>query len=103
MPEMLQSVGRRFRVSHCVEKICDTAGGSYWSRRMRGTVKLEDLRCDGSAHGGCQAGAVSTGKKNGCVLLVVETGQMPSPEDYGVPVSLGADQGSLPKRHSAYG
>jgi hypothetical protein len=56
MPEMLQYVGRRFRVSHRVEKICDTAGGSYWSRRMRGTVMLEDLRCDGSAHGGCQAG-----------------------------------------------
>jgi hypothetical protein len=56
MPEMLQYVGRRFRVSHRVEKICDTAGGTYWSRRMRGTVMLEDLRCDGSAHGGCQAG-----------------------------------------------
>ena len=56
MPEMLQYVGRRFRVSHRVEKICDTAGGTYVSRRMRGTVMLEDLRCDGSAHGGCQAG-----------------------------------------------
>jgi hypothetical protein len=56
MPEMLLYVGRRFRVSHRVEKICDTAGGSYLSRRMHGTVMLEDLRCDGSAHGGCQAG-----------------------------------------------
>ena len=59
MPEMLQYLGRRFRVSHRVEKICDTAGGTYLSRRMRSTVMLEDLRCDGSAHGGCQAGMPS--------------------------------------------
>ncbi len=56
MPEMLRYVGKRFTVSRRVEKICDTAGGSYWSRRVRDTVFLEDLRCDGSAHGGCQAG-----------------------------------------------
>ncbi len=56
MPEMLKYVGRRFSVSRRVEKICDTAGGTYLSRRMRSTVLLEDLRCDGSGHGGCQAG-----------------------------------------------
>ena len=56
MPEMLRYVGRRFSVSRCVEKICDTAEGTATSRRMRRTVLLEDLRCDGSAHGGCQAG-----------------------------------------------
>src|SRR5262245_2267501 len=55
MPEMLQYVGRRFRVSRRVEKICDTVGRSYWSRRMHATVLLENLRCDGSGHGGCQA------------------------------------------------
>lgn len=56
MPEMLEHVGRRFRVSHRVEKICATAGGTTPGRRMRSTVFLDDLRCDGSAHGGCQAG-----------------------------------------------
>jgi hypothetical protein len=60
MPEMLQFVGRRFTVSRRVEKICDTAGKvpgePSVSRRMRRTVYLEDLRCDGSSHGGCQAG-----------------------------------------------
>jgi hypothetical protein len=55
MPEMLQYVGRRFTVSRRVEKVCDTIAGTG-SRRMRDTVYLEDLRCDGSAHGGCQAG-----------------------------------------------
>jgi len=56
MPEMIQHVGRRFRVSKRVEKICDTAGGTFSSRRMRRTVLLDDLRCDGAGHGGCQAG-----------------------------------------------
>jgi hypothetical protein len=57
MPEMLRHVGRRFTVSRRVEKICDTVtGGPPASRRMRDTVLLDDLRCDGSAHGGCQAG-----------------------------------------------
>lgn len=57
MPEMLQYAGRRFTVARRVEKICDTvSGGLPRSLRMRDTVLLEDLRCDGSAHGGCQAG-----------------------------------------------
>src|SRR5512132_446356 len=57
MVEMLQYSGKRFTVSHRVEKICDTvSGGPPNSRRMRDTVLLDDLRCDGSAHGGCQAG-----------------------------------------------
>jgi len=57
MPEMLRHSGRRFTVSRRVEKICDTvSGGPPNSRRMRDTVLLDDLRCDGSGHGGCQAG-----------------------------------------------
>jgi len=55
MPEMLQYVGRRFTVDRRVEKICDTISQTG-SRRMEGTVYLEDLRCDGSGHDGCQAG-----------------------------------------------
>ena len=55
MPEMLQHVGRRFTVSRRVEKICDTIAMTG-SRRMLDTVYLDDLRCDGSGHGGCQAG-----------------------------------------------
>ena len=55
MPEMLSYVGRRFRVEARMERACDTIspGGT---RRMPETVLLDDLRCDGSAHGGCQAG-----------------------------------------------
>jgi hypothetical protein len=78
MPEMLPYIGRRFRVSKRVEKICDTAGGSYLSRRMRGTVMLEDLRCDGSAHGGCQAGCRLYWKEEW--LRPVENGKEPAAE-----------------------
>ena len=59
MAEMLQYAGKQFSVTHRVEKICDTASGNWdppSSRRMYDTVLLDDLRCDGSAHGGCQAG-----------------------------------------------
>jgi hypothetical protein len=55
MPEMLRHTGRRYTVSRRAEKICDMVAATG-SRRLRSTVYLEDLRCDGSAHGGCQAG-----------------------------------------------
>jgi hypothetical protein len=54
MPEMLQYFGRTFTVAKRVEKICDTIC-PVGSRRMLDTVFLEDLRCDGAAHGGCEA------------------------------------------------
>ena len=55
MPEMLRHVGRRYTVTRRVDKICDTIAATG-SRRMHATVYLDDLRCDGSGHGGCQAG-----------------------------------------------
>jgi hypothetical protein len=55
MPEMIRHVGRRYTVTRRVDKICDTIAATG-SRRMRATVYLDDLRCDGSGHGGCQAG-----------------------------------------------
>jgi hypothetical protein len=57
MPEMLAHCGKRFRVSGRAYKACDTI---EWRqlRKMENAVHLEDLRCDGSAHGGCQAGCL---------------------------------------------
>jgi hypothetical protein len=55
MAEMLRHAGRRYTVSRRVDKICDTVTATG-SRRLKATVYLDDLRCDGSAHGGCQAG-----------------------------------------------
>jgi hypothetical protein len=55
MPEMLAFCGRRLRVQKLALKLCDTITwtGMY---RMRDAVHLEGSRCDGQAHGGCQAG-----------------------------------------------
>lgn len=55
MPEMLRHCGNRYRVRAVAHKTCDTIEGSG-GRRMHDTVHLENLRCDGSAHGGCEAG-----------------------------------------------
>jgi hypothetical protein len=54
MPEMLAFCGRQFRVGKRADKTCDTVKDSGL-RRMRDTVHLENLRCDGSGHAGCQA------------------------------------------------
>ena len=54
MPEMIHHIGRRHTVSRRVDKICNQIDRTG-SRRMRDTVFLADLRCDGSGHGGCQA------------------------------------------------
>lgn len=54
MPEMAAYCGRRFRVRRRADKTCDRVHKSGL-RRMHGTVHLDDLRCDGAAHGGCQA------------------------------------------------
>jgi len=55
MPEMLQYCGRRFRVGAVAHKTCETARRTLKTRRLESTVHLEGLRCDGSAHGGCEA------------------------------------------------
>jgi hypothetical protein len=55
MEEMIVYCGRRFTVSARAEKICDTITWNHTSRRMTDTVFLDDERCDGSGHGGCQA------------------------------------------------
>ncbi len=54
MPEMLAFCGRRLRVSRRADNTC--ALGQ--PRRIEATVHLEQLRCDGSAHRGCEAGCL---------------------------------------------
>ena len=54
MPEMVAYCGRRFTVSYRADKICDTVEYTG-SRRVPSAVYLEDLRCNGSGHDGCQA------------------------------------------------
>jgi hypothetical protein len=54
MPEMLAFYGSVHKVAKRAEKICDTIC-PVGSRRLPGCVYLEDARCEGSAHGGCEA------------------------------------------------
>lgn len=55
MPEMVQYCGKRFRVGAVAHKTCDMVGELGTCRRLQATVHLAGLRCDGLAHGGCQA------------------------------------------------
>jgi hypothetical protein len=54
MPEMLRFFGGTFQVEARVERACDTVNYSG-VRKLNATVLLDDLRCDGSGHAGCQA------------------------------------------------
>lgn len=53
MPEMFAFCGKQFQVSKRAHKTCDPPNGLL-GRRMPNAVHLDDLRCDGAAHGGCQ-------------------------------------------------
>jgi hypothetical protein len=56
-PEMLAFCDKRMRVAKVAHKTCDNirkTGG----RRMHHAVHLQGARCDGAAHGGCQADCV---------------------------------------------
>jgi hypothetical protein len=54
MPEMAKYCGTIGTVFRCVDKIYDY-GGRKDMRRLKDTVSIAGLRCDGSAHDGCQA------------------------------------------------
>lgn len=72
MPEMLPYCGKRFRVYKSVHKISDTIE-LFTMRRMANAVFLEELRCNGASHGGCQAGCLLVWKD--VWLKRVPTGQ----------------------------
>ena len=73
MPEMVPFCGRSFRVHRRAEKTCVEGIGM---RSMADVVLLKDLRCDGSAHDGCQRGCLFFWKK---AWLKAEGGE-PDPE-----------------------
>jgi hypothetical protein len=57
MPQMFKYCGQRFRVYKTAHKTCDTVSGKYAARRLEDGYHL-NLRCDGQAYGGCQAGCL---------------------------------------------
>jgi len=77
MPEMLAYCGRRLRVYKRADKTCDTISGTG-GRRMHGTVHLQDVRCDGSGHGACQAACLIHWKE--AWLRSVDAGETEAPK-----------------------
>jgi hypothetical protein len=57
MPEMFAFCGKRYRVYKRAHKTCDTVN-DYKGRKLKNAVHLESVRCDGAAHGGCEAGCL---------------------------------------------
>lgn len=54
MPEMAACCGRRYTVERRIDRLCDTVHYSG-TRHLKDALYLDDLRCGGEAHGGCQA------------------------------------------------
>ncbi len=77
MPEMLQFCGQEIPVGARAHKTCDIIGLGGTSLKLTNTVHLDNVRCDGSAHGGCQAG---------CLLFWREE-WLEWPEEPGVPIA----------------
>ena len=100
MPEMLQFCGKRFVVEKIAVKACDTV---TWTgmRRMTDTVHLQGLRCDGQAHGGCQAGCLLFWRNSW--LTKVSDGSGPpvaasGPEEAVSDPAAGVPRGCTPER-----
>lgn len=55
MPEMARYCGKEFRVSGWAHKTCVEG---YGLRKLNNTLFLEDLRCAGGGHDGCQRGCM---------------------------------------------
>lgn len=62
MPEMAVAFGRRFRVALRAERTCVQPPERPF-RKLADAVVLDGLRCDGSAHGGCQLGCLMLWKE----------------------------------------
>lgn len=92
MPEMLRFCGQRARVFRRVDKIYDY-GGKKVLRRMKSTVLLHRMRCDGASHGGCQAD---------CSVLWKEAWLKPVSSTESAPVrQVGVDASQLLKPQSS--
>jgi hypothetical protein len=74
MPEMLKFCGRTLPVTQRADKTC---AGDGVVRRMYNTVHLQNVRCDGSAHDGCQAACLMFWKE--AWLERLENGGAPAP------------------------
>jgi len=86
LAEMLQYCGQKLRVFKRADKTCDYI--QRWSiRRLKDAVHLEGIRCDGTAHDGCQAG---------CLIFWKEAWLRRAGSDYSVFPAEGLRQAAAP-------
>jgi hypothetical protein len=88
MPEMLRFCGKQFRVYRRANKACDTIDWGVL-RRMENAVHLTGLRCDGSAHGGCQAGCLIYWKEAWLKRVTPIEAEAAAPEASAAPPAAG--------------
>jgi hypothetical protein len=86
MPEMVPLCGKTFRVHRRAEKTCVEGLGI---RSVQDAVFLEGLRCDGSAHSGCQ---------RGCLFFWKNAWLKPAADE-----TVGSRQSAVGSGHSAVG
>jgi hypothetical protein len=90
MPEMLRYCGKRLMITKRLERTCEDIEGGM--RRIRNVVFLNDLRCDGSEHGGCQKGCCMLWKDDWLRMPADNTEQQKEgghPPAYTFPCSFG--------------
>ncbi|MGA2862762.1 MAG: hypothetical protein ABSF31_13565 [Steroidobacteraceae bacterium] len=80
MPEMAKYCGKRFTVSKRLERTCEESEKGM--RRIQNVVFLDNLRCNGVAHGGCQKGCRIFWKESWLVIPETDTDPpVESPDD----------------------
>ncbi|MBV9816744.1 MAG: hypothetical protein JOZ07_00175 [Solirubrobacterales bacterium] len=104
MPEMARWCGRVMTVDTRADKTCDSY---YRIRKLERTVHLSGVRCDGAAHGGCQAACLTywkeawlersqprrRGRRPAATASAPAAGPAPAPEPQAPPQSPPADDG----------
>jgi hypothetical protein len=90
MPQMFKYCGQRFPIYRAAHKTCDTVSGRYGGRSLQDGYHL-NVRCDGEAYGGCQAGCLIFWKGawlkavDGPVPIRQVPGRTPSPAEETAP------------------
>src|ERR1700685_1247174 len=91
MAEMFEYCGRKFQVSKRADKTCDPAHEPWSIRRVKNCVHLQEIRCDGRGHGGCEAG---------CLIFWKEAWLKLAANDI-VPAESLKNSGNIQSRHDA--
>src|ERR1700754_611967 len=108
MPQMFKYCGRRFRVYKPASKTCDTVSGHYAGRGLKDGFHL-NIRCDGQAYGGCQAGCLIFWKSawlkpvDGPIQYVPKLAHAPSEEPPSPPGCTESDVFGATKRQGVGG